>query len=114
MPLWANLLERENPDIIIREIHFRQGVLTVILDNITMTGEGNDRFGVVRVKVMIMDRQGKPLKELNKQFKGKKTSGLFTIHIPHLGAGSYEIVVEVRDMYSWKSTVTGKSLRVRS
>jgi hypothetical protein len=106
-------LERENPDIIIREIHFRQGDLAVILDNITMTGEGNDRFGIVRVKVMIMDRQGKLLKELNKQFKGKRGSGLFTIHIPHLTAGSYEIVVEVRDLYSWKSTVTGKSLRIR-
>lgn len=105
-------LTRGKKDIEIASIKCSGDILTVKLDNIELVTYEGERFGAVQARVKILAGKKKLVNGFVKTYKGIKPGGVFQAKLPPLPKGKYNIILEVRDLFSLKNVYTGDGITI--
>ena len=106
-------VHRENPNVEIERVFFKDSLLTVKLKNIKMVEYEGETFGAVQAKIKILDKNLKVTADFEKYYKGIKEEGIFQTKLPLLPGGSYSVVLEVKDLFSLTNTFSGEGIKIR-
>ena len=87
-------------------------MLTVKLDNIKMVHYDGERFGAVQAKIKVMGRNNRLVSAFEKTYKGIKEEGIFHADLPALSRGSYNVVLEVKDLFSLNNFYVGDAVTI--
>jgi len=112
---FANMMEKINaqqPDIEIDSMSLKGDRLVVKLKNIQLMEYEDESLGAVEAHIKIMDRHNRLTKELKKTYKGIKEDGIFQVKLPPLANGEYNIIIEVKDLFSLKQVITGDAISI--
>jgi len=86
--------------------------ITVKLKNLKMVRYEGEQFGAVQAKIKITDKQSKLISHFEKIFKGINEQGLFQVALPSLSNGQYNIVIEIKDLFAFKSVYVGDAISI--
>ncbi len=106
-------MHRENPNVEIERVFFKDNLLTVKLKNIKMVKSEGKTFGAVQAKIKILDKNLKVMADFEKSYKGIKEEGIFQTKLPSLPGGSYNVVLEVKDLFSLTNTFSGEGITIK-
>jgi len=106
-------VHRENANVEIERVFFKDSLLTVKLKNIKMVNSDGETFGAVQAKIKILDKKLKVLADFEKSYKGIKEEGIFQTTLPSLPAGIYNVVLEVKDLFSLTNTFAGEGITIK-
>ncbi len=104
-------LHRHNPQIKIGAIALEDNTLSVKITNmktITLNRPDDIEAGKIEATVTIMDTNSAVIWETKKLYRAEKSEGMFQTEVPPLKKGNYNILVEVRDLLSWKTDSMGE------
>jgi hypothetical protein len=107
-------LREHNPQIKIGTIRMDNDILSVKISNmktIPLNKQKNAETGRIEAKITIMDNNSDVVWKARKFYRATKSDGVFQTKIPTLKEGSYNVLVEVRDLLSWKSDAMGESFK---
>ena len=106
-------MHQENPNVEIERVFFKDSLLTVKLKNIKMVRSEGETFGAVQAKIKILDKNLKVMADFEKSYKGIKEEGIFQTKLPSLPGGSYNVVLEVKDLFSLTNTFAGEGITIK-
>jgi len=99
------------PEVMISDLKFEGKKLSF-----TMSGYGRkkkDNSGAVNVRIRINDASGKSLFDKNKTLKTAKEKAGLSLNFPWLIKGQYEILVDVKDLYTKKTATDVIKIKIR-
>lgn len=108
-------IKRDNLPLKIQRIHHDNHLLTVVVENIktVTTGEAQEtKTGRLEARLKLMDGNAEVVWETVKTYRSKKSQSAFQVIIPPLREGRYDVIVEVRDLLSWKTDTTGENIKI--
>jgi len=110
----AKEVAKEDRQILIKDLSLEAGVLSFTISNITRVLWGNERTGIVLVKIKIMDNQSKILYSKEKKFEFRTEEQELRIgNLPRLAKGLYDVIIEVYDLNNGKNDLAIEDFRVR-
>lgn len=107
-------LRRYNPQIKIGAIALKKDTLSVKISNmktISLNRPDDMEAGKIEARVTIMDANSDVVWETRKLYRSEKSEAMFRTKVPLLKKGNYNILVEVRDLLSWKTDAAGENIR---
>lgn len=107
-------LRRYNPQIKIGGIALKDDTLSVKISNmktISLNRPDDIEAGRIEARVTIMDTNSAVVWETRKLYRSEKSEAMFQTKVPPLKKGYYNILVEVRDLLSWKTDALGENIR---
>jgi hypothetical protein len=105
-------MRQENPNVEIEEVFFKDNRLTVKLKNIKVVKYEKETFGAVQAKIKILDENLNVMADFERSFKGINEEGIFQTTLPSLPAGSYNLVLEIKDLFSLTNTFAGEGITI--
>jgi hypothetical protein len=105
-------MRQENPNVEIEEVFFKDNLLTVKLRNIKIVKYKKETFGAVQAKIKILDENLNVMADFERSFKGINEEGIFQTTLPSLPAGSYNVVLEIKDLFSLTNTFAGEGITI--
>ncbi len=118
--LFRNILKKikqDNPQIKINSIGLDKSILSVVVSNIKtipLTNRNKERAGKIEAQVLVMNNKSEVVWKSAKQYKCKQNQSMFRTPLPALKNGNYDVLVEVRDLLSWKTDATGKNISIET
>ncbi len=106
------ILDENNPDVEIDSVKLNDNTLTVTLKNIKLIEYEGDTYGAVQARIRISDENAKVIEDFERVFKGIKEEGVFQAKLPELGRGRFNIVLEVKDLFSLKHAISGEAISI--
>ncbi len=106
------ILDENNPDVEIDSVKLNDNTLTVTLKNIKLIDYEGDTYGAVQARIRISDENAKVIEDFERVFKGIKEEGVFQAKLPELGRGRFNIVLEVKDLFSLKHAISGEAISI--
>ncbi|MCP5049495.1 MAG: hypothetical protein GY940_20155 [bacterium] len=107
-----NKVDRKKPDIEIEKLNYASSTLNVRLNNIKMVDYGDETFGAVKAVIKIMKKKNRTVAKLTRTFRSTGESGIFRVKLPKLARGKYDIVLEVKDLFSMEHQFVGDAITV--
>lgn len=107
-----DVIKENQKNIEIDSITWRDGLLAVNVKNIQVVLKGESKFGAVETHIKILDKNNQLISAFKKSFKSKKRESSFQTSLPSLSPGEYFIIVEVKDLFSFKSIVSGDAISI--
>ena len=107
-------LREYNPQIKIGTIQMDNDILSVKISNmktIVLNEQEKTETGRIEARITIMDNNSDVVWKARKLYRATKSDGVFQTRIPTLKEGSYNVLVEVRDLLSWKSDAMGENFK---
>ena len=89
-------------------------ILSVKISNmktIVLNEQEKTETGRIEARITIMDNNSDVVWKARKLYRATKSDGVFQTRIPTLKEGSYNVLVEVRDLLSWKSDAMGENFK---
>lgn len=107
-------LTKNIKDLEIESLSYNNHMMTFKLKNIQVVQYEEEKFWLVQARIKILDQHSHLITGFKKVYKGKEITGEGTIRIklPSLGKGRYHIVLEVKDLFSFKSVTVGDSISI--
>ena len=105
-------MRQENPNVEIEKVFFKDNLLFVKLKNIKIVKYEKETFGAVQAKIKILDENLNVMADFEKSFKGINEEGIFQTTLPSLPAGSYSVVLEIKDLFSLTNTYAGEGITI--
>ena len=105
-------LNRDRKDIEIESFTCNDNLVTIRLKNLQVVRNEGEEFSTVQVHLKILDNRSRLSSAIEKLFKGKKSEGTVQVKLPALPGGDYNIVLEVKDLFSLKRIVAGDAIRI--
>lgn len=107
-------LREYNPQIKIGTIRMENDILSVKISNmktILLNQQENAETGRIEAQITIMDNNSDVVWKTTKLFRATKSDGVFQAKIPALKEGYYNVLVEVKDLLSWKTDAMGENFK---
>lgn len=107
-------LRRDNPQIKIGAIAFKDDTLSVKISNmktVSLNRPDDMEAGKIEARVTIMDTNSAVVWETRKLYRSEKSDAMFETKVPPLKKGYYNVLVEVRDLLSWKTDAMGENIK---
>lgn len=107
-------LREYNPQIKIGTIRMENDILSVKISNmktILLNQPENIEAGKIEAQITIMDNNSDVVWKTTKLYRATKSDGIFQTKIPALKVGNYNVLVEVRDLLSWKTDAMGENIK---
>lgn len=95
----------ENPAVQIDRAEFQDKKLNLVLSNFLMKSEGKESRGKLKVRIRIKDSQNRMLYDQAKTISAQKDSIRLSVGFNWLKRGTYDVVVDARDLFTGKGTV---------
>jgi hypothetical protein len=106
-------IDRLGPDLEIQKLVYYNQSLIVKLDNIKLMHYDGKDFGAVQARVKVLDKHSKTVAGFQKVFKGISGQGMFQAALPKLPRGKYNVVLEVKDLFSLDDKYTGDAIDIK-
>ena len=108
-------LTRGIKDIEIESLAYNNNLITFKLKNLQVVQYEGESFWAVQIQLKILDKDSRFITGLEKVFKKEKREGEGTIGIklPSLTSGRYQVVLEVKDLFSLKSAAVGDAINIK-
>ena len=94
----------ESPSVKIRELSFREGKLSFVLSDFTMAKVKNETTGILSVRIRVLAADDKSVFDQTKVLQAPKNKISLTLNFASLAAGRYDIIVDVLDQISGKTS----------
>jgi len=110
-----NRIKKANPQIRIQKILLNNNLLSVVVSNIKtilLSKPDELRLGKIEAKVILLDHDSRIIWKTKKVYKSKKSRSAFQTQIPSLEKGNYDVIVEVKDLLSWKTDTAGENIKI--
>ncbi len=99
------------PNVVISDLKFKKKKLSFSMAGYVMKkGEGT---GAINVRVKVNDKSGKNLFDKNKTLKTTKTKANLSLNFQWITKGKYDVVVEVKDLYTGRTGTDIIKIKVR-
>ena len=106
-------LTRDSKDIEIESLACSGDLVTFNLKNIRVVQYEGEQFWAVKTQVKVLDKRSRLITAVEKLFRGRNSEGTIQVELPPLPGGDYNIVLEVRDLFSLKRILAGDAIRIR-
>lgn len=106
-------IRRLGPEMQIEQLSYKDGILTVKLNHMQMAHYDGEDFGAVLARFKIIDKRKKVASYFHKTYKGIDEAGLIKTKIPGLASGRYQIVVEIKDLFSLDNAYIGDAIPIK-
>ncbi len=102
-------------DIEIEALAYNNDFITFKLKNLQVVQYEGENFWAVQVQLKILDKHSRFITGLEKIFKKEKKEGegVIGIKLPSLASGGYQVVVEVKDLFSLKRAAAGDAISIK-
>ncbi|MEN8222418.1 MAG: hypothetical protein ABFR36_04080 [Acidobacteriota bacterium] len=99
------------PDVVISDLKFKKKKLSFVMSGyVKKKKEGT---GAINVRIRINDKSGKSLFDKNKTLKTTKDKANLSLNFPWLKPGKYEVLVDVKDLYTGKTGTDLIKIKIR-
>jgi len=99
------------PDVVISDLKFKKKKLSFAMSGyVKKKKEGT---GAINVRIRINDAAGKSLFDKNKTLKTTKDKANLSLNFPWLKKGKYEVLIDVKDLYTGKTGTDILKFKVR-
>ncbi|MCP4217078.1 MAG: hypothetical protein GY765_20690 [bacterium] len=108
-------IKMNNPQVKIEHIAFNAPTLSVVVSgmkSIPAAEDKNKKIGKIEAKVMILDENSQVVWDIQKKYRSKSGRSVFLLKPPPLKKGHYNVMVEVKDLLSWKTDASGDTIEV--
>lgn len=105
-------IRRQGPEMQIEQLSYKGGTLMVKLNHMQMAHYDGEDFGAVLARFKILDKRKKVAASFHKTYKGIDEAGQIQIKIPTLAKGRYQLVVEVKDLFSLDNAYVGDAIGI--
>lgn len=108
-------LKEQNPPIKIEKISLEKNTLLVVVSGIKMVpldAAQAEQIGKIDARLIVMNSESQVVWETSKSFRSRKNQSLLHTPFPDLPEGHYDVVVEIRDLLSWKSDTLGENITI--
>jgi len=100
-------------NIEIGSLHFAKGELIVTLKNLELVDYDGERYGAVKARIFIFDKRSqRKIAAFAKIYRGIGENGVFAAPLPPIPRGQYNLVIEVKDLFSLKDVYAGDSVAI--
>ncbi|MCP5048410.1 MAG: hypothetical protein GY940_14670 [bacterium] len=107
-----NKVDKKKPALEIAKLSYAGAKLNVQLNNIQMVDYEDETFGAVKARIKVMGKNNQIIAKINKTYRGIKESGVLQVDLPKLTRGKYDIVLEVKDLFSMDNRFVGDAITV--
>ncbi|MCP5050290.1 MAG: hypothetical protein GY940_24195 [bacterium] len=107
-----NKIDKKLPDLEIEKVSYSNAQVNVKLNNIKMVNYDGETFGALKTRVYVKDKNKKTVAKFTKTYRGIKKAGVFLVKLPNLDPGRYDVVLEVKDLFSMDNIYVGDAIRI--
>ncbi|MCP5050289.1 MAG: hypothetical protein GY940_24190, partial [bacterium] len=105
-------LDQKQPDLVIERLLYQNEQLAVKMKNIKMVNYDGKTFGALQTRVYVKDKHKKTIAGFTRIYRGIKKAGVFLVKLPALPPGRYNVVLEVKDLFSMDNKYVGDAIRI--
>jgi hypothetical protein len=105
-------IDSKKADLEIEKMAYIDHALNVRLKNIKMVNYDGKLFGAIRANIKVQDKRGKTLASFSKTYRGVEQSGVIKAELPNLQKGKYNLVLEVKDLFSMENKFVGDAIAI--
>ncbi len=108
-------IKKQDRKIAIQRLFLRNRYIHAVIDDIMLVPAeipGKPKLGKIDTHLAIRDRKGKIIFQARKQFQCRDNRSMMRVRRPRLKKGTYSLILEVKDLSSWKTDVKGLTIEI--